>query len=160
MQLQHEGMHATTTQRDAQNYHSSMVSLVRANLELERGETFFFRIAILMASDGYRLDELPCALLSEFNAELFIVVPFLTLPRRCELECGEEFFLPRSSYHGLGWWWFCWAIMYVFLYFQNQGAMWWCPSFSAPSEALKLWNIEKVLQFLFLWIRWSINCMQ
>ena len=44
----------------------------------ERSVFFFFRVPILMASNGCGLDRVQCALLCKCNVELFILVPFPT----------------------------------------------------------------------------------
>ena len=60
------------------------------------------------------------------------------------------FFFPRYISQGLGWLRFGWARMYTFLHFQNQGAMWRCLSFPAPSEALKLGKVFSFFARLLL----------
>ena len=62
---------------------------------MESGKTFFFRVAILMASDGCGLDELLCILLFVFNVELSIVFLFPTPSGTFESWNVEKYFFFR-----------------------------------------------------------------
>ena len=69
----------------------------------------------------YRMNSMSNCPLYSFISNTFLGVESWIVHR-------ELFYLLRSNFHGLGWLWFGWAPMYIFVYFQNKGAMWLCLS--------------------------------